>query len=84
MGTDTVRGGGATDAEPYDPTQMSSALKALLRKTAETKADDFKLTPVPQEVLNELKKFLFTKYGGFVTRDTVMVNGHLITMDNPP
>lgn len=62
---------------------ISSALGEFLRKTSAMKVDDYKLIPVDVLLYNEVKIFLTQKYGGTVTRETLMLNGHLITPKSP-
>lgn len=56
----------------------SPELGEWLRKTSMWSIDDYRLNPVPSAVYREIKEFLTAKYGAFVTRDSVMLNGHIM------
>ncbi len=56
----------------------SEALAHMMRKLSGP-ADDYTLIPITPELYEEAKAFLQSKYGIFVTRESLMFNGHLIT-----
>lgn len=69
-----------TAGEGLNFPKPSPELSVLLRYTAEKRnRNDLQLVPVPPELYKEANEWFRAKYGKAFTRESMLLNGHLIT-----